>query len=75
MKTAKPKMSAEQAEHLAGWIDNVAALMHALSDQMKYYGKNYGGHNGRLVKHAREMAGAVRLMKGWAKVIRERVKT
>ena len=67
MKTAKPKMSAGQAEHLAGWIDNVSALMHALSDQMKYY----GDFDDNLARHGSEMAGAAVLAKGWAKAIRE----
>jgi len=65
---SKPKLSAAQAEHLASWIEDVACRMSSLSDLMKYYGKFI---NGNLTRHAREMAGAAVLAKGWAKAIRK----
>ena len=61
------KLTDSRAETLANQIEVVAGVMSWLSDRMKYY----GGFNRRLVRHAREMAGASVLAKGWATEIRK----
>jgi hypothetical protein len=68
MSKQKLKLTAVQAESLASWIDDVASRMSSLSDLMKYYG---GYIDGNLTRHAREMAGAAKLARGWARAIRE----
>ena len=55
------------ADFLAEQIDAVATLMWALAERMEYF----GGFNGEMVKHSREMAGASILAKGWASAIRK----
>ena len=54
------------AEFLADQIDAVATLMWAMAERMEYY----AGFSGELNKHAREMAGASTIARGWAKAIR-----
>ena len=71
MSKPKHKLSAMDADCLAEQIEAVATMMWALAERMEYYGV----FNSKLTRHAREMAGASALAKGWAKAIRERVKT
>ena len=54
------------ANFLADQIDAVATLMWALAERMEYY----AGFSGELNRHAREMAGASEIARGWAKAIR-----
>jgi hypothetical protein len=56
----------DDAEYLAEQIDSVATIMQALAGQMQYY----AGFNIHLGKHAKEMAGAAEIAKGWADEIR-----
>ncbi len=63
---SKPKLTAVQSEHLANWIDEVADRMSTLAEHMQSY-----GFSRNLTRHGREMAGAAKLAKGWARGIRE----
>ena len=54
------------ADFLAEQIDAVATLMWALAERMEYF----GGFNGLMVEHSREMAGASVIARKWAKAIR-----
>ena len=54
------------AAFLAEQIDAVATIMLALAERMEYF----GGFNGEMVKHSREMAGASVIARKWAKAIR-----
>ena len=54
------------AAFLAEQIDAVATIMWALAERMEYF----GGFNGEMVKHSREMAGASVIARKWAKAIR-----
>lgn len=54
------------AMFLADQIDAVATLMWALAERMEYY----AGFSGELNRHAREMAGASIIARGWAMAIR-----
>lgn len=57
----------KDADFLAEQIDAVATLMWALAERMEYF----GGFNGELVRHSREMAGASVIARKWAKEIRK----
>lgn len=54
------------AEFLAEQIEAIATLMWALAERMEYF----GGFNGLMVEHSREMAGASVIARTWAKEIR-----
>ena len=54
------------AAFLAEQIDAVATIMLALAERMEYF----GGFNGLMVEHSREMAGASVIARTWAKEIR-----
>ena len=56
----------QDATFLADQIDAVATLMWALAERMEYY----AGFSGELNRHAREMAGASIIARGWAMAIR-----
>ena len=64
-RTVRPLVR-HDAAFLADQIDAVATLMWALAERMEYY----AGFNGELNRHAREMAGASAIARGWAKAIR-----
>jgi hypothetical protein len=55
-------MTADEAARLAGEIRAVATLASGLSARMMYY----AGLDERLLAHARGMAGAAIIMRGWA---------
>ena len=55
------------ADFLAEQIEAVATLMLALAERMEYF----GGFNGLIVEHAREMAGASVIARKWAVAIRK----
>ena len=61
-----PPLVRHDAHFLADQIDAVATLMWALAERMEYY----AGFSGELNEHAREMAGASTIARGWAKAIR-----
>lgn len=65
-KRTLPRIVRHDADFLADQIDAVATLMWALAERMEYY----AGFSGKMNKHAREMAGASAIARGWAKAIR-----
>jgi hypothetical protein len=64
-----PKVKAHDAAFLAEQIEAVATLMWAAAERMEFL----AGFNGEMNTHAREMAGASLLARGWAKEIRKRM--
>lgn len=55
------------AEEIARRLREVAAEMEQLGAAMDYYG--YGGFNGRVARHGREMVGAAGIARDWAEEI------